>query len=181
MKISPGRFILIAVLLGIPLSSYWLVFRPQNAEIAHATQEIEHKQTMLSKLQEETARNADLQRANEDIKQSIDTIEARLPNNKEVDAILRQVSDLAVEAGLPPPSIKSGKPVKAALYMEQPLELAMEGGFRGFYEFLIRLEKLPRITRIPDMRIKRSDNVDGEMKAEFTLSIYFQDVQELSK
>lgn len=65
--------------------------------------------------------------------------------------------------------------------MEQPLELTMEGGFRGFYEFLIRLEKLPRITRIPDMRIRRSDSVDGEMKAEFTLSIYFQDSQEVPK
>ena len=181
MKVSPGRFLLTAMLLGIPLSSYWLVFRPQNSDIAQATKEIDHKQTMLSKLQEETARNADLERANEDIKKSIDAIEARLPNNKEVDAIVRQVSDLAVEAGLPPPSIKSGKPVKAALYMEQPLELSMEGGFRGFYEFLIRLEKLPRITRIPDMKIKRSDTVDGDMRAEFTLSIYFQDSQEPGK
>ena len=71
--------------------------------------------------------------------------------------------------------MKSAKPVKAALYMEQPLEISMNGDFRKFYDFLIRLEQLPRITRVPDLKIKRLDEGDGNTKAEFTLSIYFQD------
>jgi len=175
MAFGAGRFLLVLTLVGVPVSSYWLVFRPRNAEIASARAEIAHRQELLAKLQEETRRNTDLQRANDEIAKSVSAIEARLPNTKELDNIVRQVSDLAVEAGLHAPALKSAKPVKAALYMEQPLEIQMNGDFRRFYDFLIRLEQLPRITRVPDMKIKRIDEGDGNTKAEFTLSIYFQD------
>jgi len=183
MKFGFRELLLLNILVAVPVSSYFLVFRPVNAEIDRANKEIEHKQSMLNKLREETARSADLAKANADIAESIKNIEARLPTNKELDSIVRQVSDLAVEAGLQPPTIKSAKPVKAALYMEQPLEMNIVGNFHRFYDFLLKLEQLPRITRIPDMTIKRAavltgpnnENADGDMEASFTLSIYFQD------
>ncbi|MCC6675974.1 MAG: type 4a pilus biogenesis protein PilO [Phycisphaerales bacterium] len=175
MRFGIREMMLTGILLSVPLSSYWLVFRPQNREIARAKSEIRHKDEMLAKLREETARNADLKKANEDISRSVASIEARLPSGKEIDAVVRQVSDLAVQSGLAAPAMKSAKPLKAALYMEQPLEMQMEGNFHGFYEFLLKLEQLPRITRIPDMKIKRDEQENGNLKAEFTLSIYFQD------
>jgi type IV pilus assembly protein PilO len=174
MRMGLREAFLLAVLLSLPLCAYWLVFRPQNAEIGVAKQEIEHKRQMLDRLQQTTARNDDLHRANEEIRRNIQSIEARLPTNKEVDSVVRQVSELAVEAGLDAPTIESDKPVVAAMYMEQPLKMRVRGNFTGFYDFLIRLEQLPRITRIPDLKISRSRDADGHMQAEFTLSIYFQ-------
>ena len=173
MRIGLRETFLLAVLLALPLLSWWLVFRPQNIEIAQAKDEIEHKRQMLQKLQETTARNQDLQRANDEIRKNIEAIEARLPSSKEVDQVVRQVSDLCVQSGLESPSIESDKPVAAAMYMEQPLKMKISGNFNGFYDFLIKLQQLPRITRIPDMKILRSPDKDGHMKAEFTLSIYF--------
>lgn len=174
MRIGLREAFLLAVLLALPLSSWWLVFRPQNADIAQARREIQHKQSMLAKVQQTTARTQDLQRENEEIRTQIESIEARLPSNKEVDTVVRQVSDLAVEAGLEAPGIESDKPIPAAMYMEQPLKMKINGDFNGFHEFLIKLEELPRITRISDMKITRSDKVNGNMAAEFVLSIYFQ-------
>lgn len=175
MRLGLRELVLLAVLLALPLSSYWLVFRPQNAEIAQARREIDHKRALLDKLRQVTAQNEDLQRANEDVAQAIEAIEARLPSSKEVDTIVRQVSELAVSVGLQPPAMESAKPLPAALYHEQPLTMTISGDFHAFYEFLLRLEQLPRITRIPDLSIKRAEDVDGHMKAEFTLSIYFQE------
>lgn len=174
MRIGIREMFLLAVLLALPLLSWWLVFRPLNAEVTVAKEEIQHKQEMLRKLQETTARNQDLQRANEEIRKNIEAIEARLPSSKEVDQVVRQVSDLAVQSGLEAPNIESDKPVSAAMYMEQPLKVKLAGNFNGFYEFLAKLQQLPRITRIPDMKITRATEADGHMKAEFTLSIYFQ-------
>lgn len=174
MRFGLREYILLLLLLAMPLSSYWLVFRPQNAEIATAKREVQHKKEMLDKLREATARNEDLQKANQEIADSINAIEARLPTNKEVDGIVRQVSDLAAEVGLEPPLMKGDKPMKASLYMEQPLNMTITGDFRSFYEFLVRVEQLPRITRIPELDIKRTEDIDGHMKAAFTLSIYFQ-------
>lgn len=174
MNFGPRELSLIGILMAVPLSSYWLVFRPQNLEIAEARREIEHKRSMLDKLREATSQNEDLERANADIRESIDAIEDRLPSTKEVDGMVRQVSNLAVESGLEPPVMDSAKPVTAAEYMEQPLEMSITGPFSGFYKFLLAMEQMPRITRTPDMNIKRAEDENGDMKAEFTLSIYFQ-------
>jgi type IV pilus assembly protein PilO len=165
------------VLVAVPLASYFLVFGPQNKKISEARSEIRHKQDLLDKLRTETARNADLIRANEEISELIKQTEARLPDGKEVDSIVRQVSELAVQSGLSAPSMESGKPVAAAMYMEQPIKVTTSGDFRGFYEFLLQLERLPRITRLPDLNLERVPDPDGNVKAEFTLSIYFTDAR----
>lgn len=173
------ELVLLIVLMALPLSSYWLVFRPQNNEITQAKREIEHKKSMLEKLTAATAKNEDLERANEEIKADIAAIEARLPTNKEVDDVVRHVSELAGQSSLEAPTMESQKPVSAAMYMEQPLKMSVMGDFRGFYEFLVKVEQLPRITRMPDLHLSRANDKNGFMKAEYTLSIYFQ--QETSK
>lgn len=169
------RALLILVILATPLAAWWFAFVPENKYIDSLNQDLKHKEALLTKLREETSRNADLQKANEELHRTVTLIEQRLPSNKEVDAIVRQVSDLAVTAGLQPPAIKSAKPVQSALYMEQPLEMEVSGGFLGFFKFIADVEKLPRITRIHDLKITSQAGKDVELKAEFTLSIYFQD------
>lgn len=174
MRMGLRELVLLGVLLALPLLSWWLVFRPQNAEISQARMEIKHKSEMLDKLSATTSNNENLARQNEENHKKIEAIEARLPSSKEVDQVVRQVSELAVESGLEPPGIESDKPVAAATYMEQPLKMRISGDFNGFHSFLKRLEDLPRVTRIPDMKITRAPDVNGHMRAEFTLSIYFQ-------
>ena len=174
MRIGIREFMLLIVLLALPLLSWWLVFRPQNAQIAEARQEIEHKRQMLDKLKDKTANNQSLERENEENQKKIEIIEARLPSGKEVDQVVRQVSELAIESGLEAPAIESDKPVAPAVYMEQPLKMKISGDFNGFHAFLKRLEDMPRVTRVPDMKVTRSTETNGHMKSEFTLSIYFQ-------
>ncbi|MBS0197433.1 MAG: type 4a pilus biogenesis protein PilO [Planctomycetes bacterium] len=181
MNIGVRGAMLIGIVVGMPVASYFLVFKPQNKAIAAAKKEVDHKAGLLAKLREETARNADLARANEEIQRSVKTIEARLPSGKELDGLVRQVSDLAVASGLQPPAMKSAKPVPAALYMEQPIEMEVLGNFVGFFTFLAHIEKLPRITRIHDLKISGMARDDVELKAEFTLSIYFQDDKPLAQ
>ena len=175
MKFGIREFVLLLVLFAVPLASYWFVFRPQNTQIERAREEILLRREKLEKLKQESARRGTLEAATNEIAQRIESIEGRLPTNKELSAVVRQVSELAVDSGLDQPEIIAEKPVKAALYMEQPLKIEMTGDFRGFYKFLLELERLDRITRMPEMTVRRSDKVDGHMVAEFTLSIYFQD------
>lgn len=174
MNFGAREGVFVAVLLGVPISSFWFVFRPQNSEIAQAKREIDHKEQMLQSLAQATAQTADLVKANEEIKNAISLIEARLPTTKEVDVILDQVSGVALNNHLKLVKVKSEKPVPAATYMEQPLTMQIKGDFEGFYSFLLDVERLDRITRMPTMKIKRSDKEDGVIEATFTLSIYFE-------
>lgn len=172
------QLLFFAVLLALPIASYFLVFKPQNREIEKAKKEIELKESLLAKLKEATAQTEDLQRANEQIRDAIAAIQARLPSTKEMDNVLRQVSNLASRAGLKVPQFKkSDKTGPAGLAFEQPTDIEITGDFDGFYKFLLDLEQLPRITRIPDLSIVRSDKVDGEMKTKLVLSVYYEGEQ----
>ena len=180
MKLGIRGLLILLIVVGMPVASYFLVFKPQNKAIATARMEAEEKTKLLRKLQEETARNADLAKTNDELQHTVKVIEARLPSGKEIDGLVRQVSDLAVAAGLQPPAIKSAKPVPAALYMEQPIEMEVLGSFVGFFTFVAQIEKLPRITRIHDLKITGLGRDETELKAEFTLSIYFQDDKQIA-
>lgn len=174
---SPGtrQAIFFAVLLAVPLASYFFVFKPQNEQINRARQEIEHKEAMLEKLREATSQTTDLARANDEISASIEAIKQRLPTTQEMDNVLRQVSELAAENGLKIPNFRrSNQALPAGMAMEQPLDVEITGDFDGFYQFLLALERLPRIMRIPTMQISRSDRQDGEMMSKFVLTIYYQ-------
>lgn len=174
MRFGLREMLFLLVLIAMPVSSYWFVFRALNAEIESARREIEHKEKMLDKLDSATRQSTDLVRANEEITAAITAVESRLPDDKEVEVILEQVADLARKSRLELPKVKSGKPVAAARYMEQPLEMVIRGNFDDFYEFLLRVERLDRITRMMNLQLERLDKEDGSMTATFTLSIYFE-------
>ncbi|RMH30305.1 MAG: hypothetical protein D6692_02345 [Planctomycetota bacterium] len=175
MQFGTRELVLFLTVLLLPVVSYFTIFQPQNERIESAKADITHKQELLTQLRRETARSKDLEAVNNELQERIGEIEARLPNNKAVDQIVRQVSELAIQSGLQPPSLKSEKPVAAARYREQPLTMETEGSFQGYYQFLLNLERLPRITRVVDMKVSESREEGTDIKAEFTLSIYFRE------
>lgn len=175
MYLSPRHWMFMGVLLAVPICSWFMVFRPQNREISLAKTEIQLKEKMLEKLRAATAQTADLAKANEEIQQAISAIEARLPSNKEIDNVLREVAQITARHGLRVPQFKkSARNQATGSANEQPLEVELTGDFDGFYRFLLDLEKIPRITRLTDAKIQRDSKNDGQMTATFTLSIYYQ-------
>lgn len=179
MQFGTRELVLFLTVLLLPVVSYFTIFRPQNTRIDQAHAEITHKRELLDQLRRETARSKDLESVNTSLQERIGLIESRLPTNKEVDQIVRQVSALAIESGLQSPTLKSERPLAAARYREQPLVMATQGSFQGFYDFLTALERLPRITRVVDMTVKehrdKKSESTVEITAEFTLSIYFRE------
>lgn len=184
MRFGFRELIFIVVLVAVPVVSLVYVFKPRNEEIRQAQDEIQVKQARLDRLAEVTSQIDDLGLELERGRESIAVIEAKLPNEQDVEGIFEQVWQIATNNGLTVKSIKTDKARPAARYRELPLKMIVEGDFDGYYQFLLELENLPRITRIFDMKITRAANFPssrnggdasaGEMRSEFTLSIYFQ-------
>jgi len=183
MRFGIREAIFFVVLLAVPVASFVYLFKPRSVEIQKMNEETSTKAERLERLEQVTARIDDIDRAIDQGRKSIEMIEAKLPTEKDVEVILEDVWELAGEHGLKVKSVKSEKPVPAALYMELPLRMEMTGSFDGFYKFLLSLENLPRITRIHQMTLKRpgsgrgpskEDTPEGWVSSEFTLSIYFQ-------
>lgn len=183
MRFGFRELVFFLVLLAVPVVSFFYVFKPRNEQIAQARAEIDVKQARLDTLAAVAARIDDIGLEIEKGRESVQMIEAKLPNEQDVEGILEQVWQIAKRNKLNVKSVKSDKPVPAALYMEQPLKVEMDGEFDGFYQFLLELENLPRITRVHQLRLEKAtgkkspkgdDLPPGSMKAAFTLSIYFQ-------
>ena len=184
MRIGVRELIFLVVLLGIPSAAYWYVFRPANEQIAQARAEILVKQQKLRQLEAATRQIDDLGQEIDKLTQAISLFEAKLPEEKEVEVVLKEVWQLAVKHGLKPRSVRADKPIKTPRHSELPLKMVIAGGFEGYYSFLLDVERLSRITRIPTMtltKLVKDNEADGAMEAAFTLSIFFEPDHEPTK
>ena len=185
MKFTIREAILLSLLVAIPLGSWWFVFRPRSAQIEQARHEIEQ---MRSRLLEMSRADEAIATLNDDIAQYNEAIKffrSKLPQEKEIDEILREVWRLAQMHRLSTKSIRTVRHSGAVStvdptgpYAEQPIALELEGRFtEGLYPFLLDLENMPRISRIHKMKVERLSNTDdGQVVAQMVMSVFFERV-----
>ncbi len=173
MRFGLREFIFILLLLGVPVAAYYFVFEPRNQQIAQAREEIRDKQAKLTQLESATRTIPDLDLEIVKLAEAVEVFEQKLPAEQEVEVILKEVWNLADRHELKPKSVRTDKTITTAQYAEMPIKMVILGNFDGFYSFLLDLERLRRITRMPKMKLKKLTTEEGSMEAEVVLSIYF--------
>lgn len=180
MRFGLREVIFVLLLLGMPLGAYYFVFQPRNAHNTEARKEVNAKKEQLQALEQVTQSIPDMRKEIDDLLTFIKRVEQQLPAQREVDVILREVWELADKHQLKPEAVRPDKVVPHAQYIELPINVSLVGNFDGFYEFMLDLEQLPRITRMPTMTLKKlqgheaKDHGDGAMRADVVLSIFFE-------
>ena len=174
MKFGIREIIFVVVMLGLLGSTNYFVFSKSNQRKVELQADIRDKQNKLSNLQQATAGISDLDRKIDDLQQAISFFESKLPQQKEIEDILKEVSQMSETNNLVTRTVKTLPSEKGPNYSEQPIQLSLAGDFNGFYSFLLQLEKLPRITRITQMNLTKINDRDGEAQAQITLSIFFE-------
>lgn len=174
MRFSLREAIFTLILLALPVGYYFLVVEDRHTKNDQWRDDITAYQKKIADVDEYLAETPDLEARIEQIQTAIEDFEAMLPSDREVETLLREVWDLAGEHNLTAKSVRPDKPVPAAQYAELPIKMEIVGDFDGFYLFIQDIEKLPRITRMPRMKIVKQEKDDqGVVKVEVTLSIFF--------
>jgi type IV pilus assembly protein PilO len=174
MKFGVRELVLVSVMAALLLGSYFFVFAKSNQKRQQLRDEIASKRTALADLQQATAGVDDLGKKVEELQKAIDFFEKKLPQEREVENILREISPMAEANSLQIRTVKPQRTERGPNYSEEPIQITLSGDFNGFYAFLLQLEKLPRITRVPQMKLEKINERDGEMTAQMTLSIFFE-------
>jgi type IV pilus assembly protein PilO len=174
MKFGIREIVFVVVMLGLLGSTNYFVFSKANVKKQELLKEIHDRQAALSNLQQATAGIDDLNHKIDDLQKAITFFESKLPQEKEVDKILKEVWQMAEANSLQTKTIKTLKTERGPSYSEQPIDMSLAGDFNGFYSFLLQLEKLQRITRVTSMTLTKINDRDGEMQAQMTLSIFFE-------
>jgi type IV pilus assembly protein PilO len=174
MRFGARELVFLAVMLGLLASAYFLVFTKANAKRQALQLEIQKKQATLTDLESSTSGVGDVQAKIDELQKAITFFESKLPQEREIDKILKELWQIADANALQTKTIKTLRSVKTNNFSEQPIEMSLSGDFYGFYTFLQQLEKLPRLTRVMQMNLQKISSRDGEMEAHMTVSIFFE-------
>ena len=162
-----------AVLLIFGL--YWfLVYRDYSAKL-------DARQAVLTKKQQELNEQmvilADLpkfKKETADMKSKRQKALEQLPNEKDIDRLLEDISSLAIESGLEILLFKPEPEVKRNFYAEIPVELKLSGGYHDLALFYDKIANLPRIVNVSELLIEKPQEVDGRniLQASCTAKTY---------
>ena len=168
------KVVFFVLLLGVAVVGYRYMIKPANTHLAEVKSRVDTKFAQLAKFQQATAAAEDLTKQLEQLKEAIGFFESRLPPKSQIHEVLEQVTVIAQKEGLEPKTIRTLTEKDNSGYIEQPLKMELEGNFSSFYSFLLELENLPRIMKIRELKLEKQKTDEGQIAADFIVSIFFQ-------
>ena len=90
----------------------------------------------------------------------------QLPNKKDIDKLLKDVSYHAIESGLEILLFKPAKEVKKNFYAEIPVELKLSGTYHDLGLFFEKIANLSRIVNVADIEIEKTKQKGKEVSGE---------------
>jgi type IV pilus assembly protein PilO len=168
------KVVFFALLFGVAVVGYQFMIRPANKNLAESKNRVDAKLAKLLEFEKATAAAEDLTKQLEQLQQAIEFFESKLPPTSQIYDVLEQVTVIAQKQGLKPKTIRTLVQKDNSGYVEQPLRMELQGNFNSFYSFLLELEKLPRIMKIRELKLDKQTNGEGQVLADFIVSIFFQ-------
>jgi type IV pilus assembly protein PilO len=153
----------------------FLVVVPKNKEIEDLRVEIAKQDAEIAKSLNMVARLDKLKEENERLKKKLKALEERLPSEREISSLLKQVEDMGLEAGLKVLSWKSShkRNHPSGIVYEVPVSIGISGTYHNLGLFFASITKLKRIVNISDIKMGSPKLVGNE---DMTLSISFSAV-----
>lgn len=97
----------------------------------------------------------------------------RLPKEKNIDEILKQITHASSSAGINLKLIEPLQIREGGIYNRFPIKLKLESSFRNCFHFFLQLENLPRILQLETIAMQ-TDNRSETIKTEMLLSAFIQ-------
>lgn len=146
-----------AAILGL---ATWQDINPLRDQLAKVqAEEVTLKETFEAK-QKKAANLQALKDQLEDIKETFGDLLKRLPNKTEVAALLVDISQQGLGAGLEFQLFKPGAEQPAEFYVELPIQMKVVGNYHAFGTFISGVSDLPRIVTNHNIRIVRGQKAD---------------------
>src|SRR4030095_14580765 len=106
------------------------------------------------------------------LRKRLEAAQERLPLEREVPRLYRQVSDLALQPALGLALFQPKAPEEKAILTELPIAVISESGYHQLGVFFDRVGRLPRIVNLGDFRMSGIERATGSVRAELTLTTY---------
>lgn len=170
----PAKSVAIGLVCAVLLGVGWyadLKAKQEELELAEQKEQI-LRQDLEAKQQKVVNLDA-LKQQLEDIQSSFGDMLKRLPNKTEVAALLVDISQQGLGAGLEFELFKPGTEQPAEFYMELPISVRVTGDYHQLGRFVSGVADLPRIVTQHDIKIQRTSKDErGALVMESTAKTY---------
>lgn len=160
------------VLLVIVAALGYFVISPKIADREALRVKNDQLQAELTKARTEEATLRQFRAQAEALRRRLEVAKGRLPSEREIPALYRQISDLAQQSGLNV-ALFAPKPAEDKDNVSEiPISVSAEGSYHQLGTFFSRVGRIPRIVNLGDFRFAAIDRPTGSVRAEMTLATY---------
>jgi type IV pilus assembly protein PilO len=151
---------------------YFLLIAGARTDRDTLLQENEVRRAELLKAKADEANLRPFRAQAEALRKRLEEAKERLPSQREIPQVYRQVSDIATQSGLGV-SLFQPKPAEDRdMLSEVPIAVTAECTYHQLGAFLERVGKMPRIVSLGEFRLIGIDKPTGTLRAELTLATY---------
>jgi len=161
---TPRQKMLLMVMLLIifGFGFYTYVYKSRAGEITALSSKVVRMEQSIKDQQALTADLARIKRERAELEQKFAKILDRLPEEKEIPRLLRQVATVAGRSGLEVALFKQKDSREQELYREIPVELVIQGGYHNLWGFLNQLSQISRLVTVGELHAKTVETPDGQ-------------------
>ena len=158
-RISPRRapLVLLAAVAAAALLDWRWFGGDRWAELVERRMQLAGRRVALETARRETVSLARTKRSVHDAARALRQAEERLPEQRELAALLAEVATSARAAGLELLLLRPKPERQAGDHAEVPLEMQVRGTFNETVGFLARIEQLGRLVRVRGVRFDRPE------------------------
>ena len=167
-KIVFGVILVVVIVAG----GYFLLLSPKMVEVSDLRQQRAAKETEMLQSRALAASLARFKQEAEALRVRLETAKERLPSEREIPGLYRQVSDLAYQTGLAVSLFQPRDPATRDIYQEVPISISAEAGYHQLGTFVGRIARLSRIVNLIEMKITGISRPTGTLRADLTLATY---------
>jgi type IV pilus assembly protein PilO len=160
MKVSrPVRFAAIAAIaLAIAGGYYASAYRQSEEEVLVVRDRVETLQRKLGEMRVISENLIEFESEVESLRGELDIALQQLPNRKQFEDLLQDVTAAGKKVGIQIESIQRAPEADRGFYSEVPFRIELEGKFHGIAMFFERVAKLPRIVNIGSLTVVVAQN-----------------------
>lgn len=165
---STKAIILVVLVAVVGFGYFWFDHREVKARI-------EAQESQIAKLRDERDKNAKIAEHLDEYKaevarlqEELERAKALLPNDREIDDLLKSVANLGKKVGLQFLLFRPLPDVRRDFYAEVPVEISIQGGYHEIALFFAKVGQLKRIVNIQNVAMTSPIEKNGKMQMTVT-------------
>ena len=172
---APRSQKIVAGIVGLVIVAglgYFSLVSPKIDERSTLRQRNDGLQAEVRKATADEANLRPFRQQAEALRKRLQAAKERLPSEKEMPGLYRQLSDLASQSGLQLAAFSPKPPADREDVAAVPIAMTAEGNYHQLGSFFARVSRLPRIVDLGDFRLVGIERPTGSVRAELTLETF---------